>query len=37
MMSFIICFNSFCIQYYLAPFGVRTLPVEVFTLIRTGL
>ena len=36
MMSFIICFNSFCIQYYLAPFGVRTLPVEVFTLIRTG-
>lgn len=36
MMAFIVCFNSFCIQYYLAPFGVRTLPVEVFTLIKTG-
>ena len=36
MMAFMVCFNSFCIQYYLAPFGVRTLPVEVFTRIRTG-
>ena len=36
VMLVLICFNSFCIQYYLAPFGVRTLPVEVFTLIRTG-
>jgi len=36
MMSFMVCFNSFCIQYYLAPFGVRTLPMEVFSLVRTG-
>ncbi len=36
MMSFMVCFNSFCIQYYLAPFGVRTLPMEIFSLVRTG-
>ena len=36
LMSFIVCFNSFCIQYYLAPFGVRTLPLEIFTLVRSG-
>ena len=36
LMAFIMCFNSFCIQYYLAPFGVRTLPIEIFTLVRSG-
>lgn len=36
IMSFIVCYNSFCIQYYLAPFAVYTLPVEVFTRIKTG-
>lgn len=36
MMAFMVCFNSFCIQYYLAPFGVRTLPMEIFSLVRTG-
>lgn len=36
LMGFTICFNNFVIQYLLAPFGVRTLPLEVFTLIRTG-
>lgn len=36
MMAFMVCFNSFVIQYYLAPFGVRTLPMEIFTLVKTG-
>jgi len=36
LMSFMVCFNAFCMQYFLAPFGVRTLPMEIFTLIRTG-
>ncbi len=36
LMSFMVCFNAFCMQYYLAPFGVRTLPLEIFTLVRVG-
>ena len=36
LMSFIVCFNAFCMQYFLSPFGVRTLPLEIFTLVRTG-
>lgn len=36
LMGFTICFNNFVIQYLLAPFGVRTLPLEIFTLVRTG-
>jgi spermidine/putrescine transport system permease protein len=36
LMAFMVCFNNFVMQYYLAPFGVRTLPMEIFTLIRVG-
>jgi ABC-type spermidine/putrescine transport system permease subunit II len=36
LMAFIICFNNFTIQYFLAPFGVRTLPLEIYTLVRVG-
>lgn len=36
LMSFMVCFNAFCMQYFLAPFGVRTLPMEIFTLVRVG-
>lgn len=36
LMSFIVCFNAFCMQYFLSPFGIRTLPLEIFTLVRTG-
>lgn len=36
LMSFMVCFNAFAMQYFLAPFGVRTLPMEIFTLIRVG-
>ncbi len=31
-----VCFNNFVIQYYLAPFGVRTLPLEIYNLVRVG-
>ncbi len=36
LMSFMVCFNAFAMQYFLAPFGVRTLPMEIFTLVRVG-
>ncbi len=36
LMSFMVSFNAFAMQYFLAPFGVRTLPMEIFTMIRVG-
>ena len=36
LMSFVLCFNCFSLQYYLAPFGTYTLPMKIFTLIRSG-
>ncbi|HEX2937995.1 MAG TPA: ABC transporter permease [Ruminiclostridium sp.] len=36
LMAFIVCFNNFVIQYYLAPFGVRTLPLEIYNMVRVG-
>ncbi len=36
LMSFMVCFNAFCMQYFLAPFGVQTLPTAIFTLVRVG-
>lgn len=36
MMALIVCFNNFCLQYYLAPVAVNTLPVTVFTRIKSG-
>ena len=36
LMAFVVCFNNFIIQYFLAPFGVQTLPIEIFGLIRIG-
>ena len=36
LMAFMVCFNNFVIQYYLAPFGVRTLPLEIYNLVRVG-
>ncbi len=36
LMSFILCFNCFVIQYYLAPFGTYTLPMLIYTMIRAG-
>ena len=36
LMSFVLCFNCFSIQYYLAPFGTYTLPMLIYTMIRAG-
>lgn len=36
LLSFMISFNNFLIQYFLAPFGVQTLPLEIYSLIRAG-
>lgn len=36
LMALMVCFNSFIIQYFLSPFGVRTLPLEIFNLIKVG-
>ncbi len=36
LMAFMVCFNAFAMQYFLAPFGVNTLPMEIFTMIRSG-
>jgi spermidine/putrescine transport system permease protein len=36
LISFMISFNNFLIQYFLAPFGVQTLPLKIYTLIRVG-
>ncbi len=36
LISFIVSFNNFLIQYFLAPFGIQTLPLKIYTLIRVG-
>lgn len=36
IMALIVCFNNFVLQYYLAPVGLNTLPVTVFTRIKSG-
>ena len=36
IMALIVCFNNFVLQYYLAPVGVNTLPMTVFTRIKSG-
>ncbi len=36
VMALIVCFNNFCLQYYLSPISVDTLPVTVFTRIKSG-
>lgn len=36
LMAFMVSFNNFLIQYYLAPFGFTTLPMEIYGLVRVG-
>jgi spermidine/putrescine transport system permease protein len=36
LMAFIVCFNNFTMQYFLAPYGVETLPLAIYNLIRIG-
>lgn len=35
-MAFVTCFNNFIIQYFLAPIGFRTLPLEIYTMVKMG-
>lgn len=36
LIAFVVSFNNFLIQYFLAPFGTDTLPLKIYTLIRVG-
>ena len=36
LMAFVICFNNFTVQLFLAPLGDQTLPVEIYSLVRVG-
>jgi spermidine/putrescine transport system permease protein len=36
LMAFVVAFNNFVVQYFLAPFGVQTLPLIVYNSIRVG-
>lgn len=36
IMAFMVSFNNFLLQYYLAPFGFSTLSMEIYGLVRSG-
>lgn len=36
IMAFLTCFNNFTIQFFLAPFGTQTLPMEIYGQIKVG-
>jgi ABC-type spermidine/putrescine transport system permease subunit II len=36
LMAFVICFNNFTIQVFIAPLGVQTLPVNIYAQTRVG-
>lgn len=36
MLAFVMTFNSFAIQLFLAPIGVSTLPVQIYSMVRFG-
>ncbi|GAA4156587.1 ABC transporter permease [Leifsonia shinshuensis] len=36
MLAFVITFNNFAIQLFLAPIGVSTLPVQIYSMVRLG-
>jgi ABC-type spermidine/putrescine transport system permease subunit II len=36
MLAFVICFNNFAIQLFLAPIGISTLPVQIYSMVRLG-
>ncbi|MEY8387009.1 ABC transporter permease [Oscillospiraceae bacterium 38-13] len=36
IMALIVCFNNFVLQYYLSPVEISTLPMTVFTRIKSG-
>lgn len=36
LLAFVMCFNNFAIQLFLAPIGVSTLPVQIYSMVRLG-
>lgn len=36
LFAFIITFNNFPVQYFLSPFGFNTLPLQIYTMVRSG-
>jgi ABC-type spermidine/putrescine transport system permease subunit II len=36
MLAFVITFNNFAIQLLLAPIGISTLPVQIYSMVRLG-
>jgi ABC-type spermidine/putrescine transport system permease subunit II len=37
LMAFVVCFNNFVVQLFLAPVGVQTLPVNIYAQTRVGI
>ena len=37
MLAFVVCFNNFAIQLFIAPVGVQTLPVQIYSMVRLGI
>jgi len=36
LLAFVITFNNFAIQLFLAPIGISTLPVQIYSMVRLG-
>lgn len=36
LLSFVVCFNNFVIQLFIAPIGISTLPVQIYSMLRLG-
>ncbi|MGO4680235.1 ABC transporter permease [Microbacterium sp. 2MCAF23] len=36
MLAFVVTFNNFAIQLFLAPIGISTLPVQIYSMVRLG-
>lgn len=37
LLAFVVCFNNFAIQLFIAPLGVSTLPVQIYSMARLGI
>ena len=36
LLAFVVTFNNFAIQLFIAPLGVSTLPVQIYSMVRLG-
>jgi ABC-type spermidine/putrescine transport system permease subunit II len=37
LLAFVTCFNNFAIQLFIAPLGISTLPVQIYSMARLGI